>query len=523
MEDNNNNQERAQRKTSSQRKLSSVELLNIFKSEMDTSETFEFIGEEKNPCHVMFEGIEFYVYIKNLSSAYFDNEDVSRAQLTGVDSLLEIKKTESLFILLGYDADNHVFAAWNPHVAKQRIGTASSPSLYSRFSWQKEAKNQGSFIIRELKNDGSVLIFPQENISLFFGNIEMFFPDTSEYVAMGSKRRSEANSAYRELTNTHNMDDFGKFLNTSGYDLQSVQEHIKTIKKLINSSLITKNRKVFLACDSLLEYRDAVNVFLSIEEIKILDAKMDNAISYALPVYINFLIEEYGEPEDFSDDDMEYKTDELQYPLTDVSQKEKNSEGCPEYKNADFESMFIDEHGNLTCIANPKLIDLLREDLCVEYPSLTGAYATIEDFYGDRFPNMEMHHWNVLFKKIDWNNPYSPLDGNCQSIQRRKTIRQKIRVVKQDGQEICEKQVVKTLLEVIKYAGVDAVRNLNITMGKNGGTPLITTDVNNKYANAFKELGNGYYVNTCSDTIMKYQQIEQINNDLGLGLTVELI
>ena len=52
---------------------------------------------------------------------------------------------------------------------------------------------------------------------------------------------------------------------------------------------------------------------------------------------------------------------------------------------------------------------------------------------------------------------------------------------------------------------------------------LITTDKNEKYANAFKVLDNGLYVNTCSDTKTKYSQIQQINNKLNLGLIIELI
>ena len=180
MDEDNSILETEQQAPVQRRNLTSAELLNIFATEMDSSATFKFIGEAKNPCHIMFEGVEYYICIKNLSSAYFSNPDVSRAQLTGVDTLLQIKESDALFILLGYDSDNRVFAAWNPHVAKQRIGTASSPSLYSRFSWQKEAIEQGDFITRELKNDGSVLLFPQEHIRLFLGNIEMFFPDTSE-------------------------------------------------------------------------------------------------------------------------------------------------------------------------------------------------------------------------------------------------------------------------------------------------------------------------------------------------------
>lgn len=508
-----------EQQTPIQRKnLTSSELLNIFVSEMNASATFKFIDGQKNPCHIMFEGVEYYIYIKNLSSAYFSNPDVSRAQLTGVDTLLQIKETEALFILLGYDSDNRVFAAWNPHVAKQRIGTASSPSLYSRFSWQKEAVEQGDFITRELKNDGSVLLFPQEYISLFLANIEMFFPDTSEYVAMGSKRRSEANAAYRELTNTQHLGDFARYLNAAGYDQPTVQEHVRAIKQLISTSLISNNRRIFLACDTLEEYRNAVNEFLSLDEIKQLDAEVDNTFSYALPAYIDFLIDEYSENEK----DAGNGSDELPEPTEEELGLTPEDENSAEAEEVDYETPFTDAHGILTCIANPTLIDLLREDLDSEYPRPMSAYATVEDFYGDLFPNMEMFHWQALFKKIDWNNPYPTLDSIHMSSERRRSVRQKIRIVFDDGREICEKQVVNTLIEVIKYAGVDNVRALNITMGKNGGSPLIDTVVNPKYANAFKELGNGLYANTCSDTVTKYLQIQKINTALGLNMQISL-
>ena len=514
-----NNILKVKKQSNTQRRhLTSAELLNIFVAEMKTSATFKFIDEAKNPCHIMYEGLEYYIYVKNLSSAYFSNPDVSRAQLTGVDCLLEIKNSNALFILLGYDLDNRVFATWNPHIAKQRIGTALSPSLYSRFSWQKEAVEQGKFIMRELKNDGAVLLFPKEYISLFLGNIEMFFPDTSEYVAMGSKRRSEANAAYRELTNIQHLSEFGRFLNASGFDQKSIQEHIRAIKQLISNSLISSNRRIFLACDTLEEYRDAANEFLALDEIKKMDAEMDNTFSYALPVYIDFLIDEYGVDVEESEDEnvgfSESTEDELQF--------KQESENHAEVEDFDYESPFINEHGILTCIANPILIDLLRVDLDTEYPRPMSAYATVEDFYGDLFPNMEMFHWQNLFKKIDWNNPYPSLDDFHISTKRKRLTRQKIRVVLDDGREICEKQVVNTLIEIIKYAGVDNVRALNITMGKNGGALLVDTKINHKYSNAFKELGNGLYANTCSDTTTKFLQIQKINDALNLKMHIYL-
>lgn len=510
--------ENEQQNLTQRRNLTSVELLNIFVTEMNASATFKFIDEAKNPCHIMFEGVEYYIYVKNLSSAYFSNPDVSRAQLTGVDTLLQIKESDALFILLGYDSDNHVFAAWNPHVAKQRIGTASSPSLYSRFSWQKEAFEQGDFITRELKNDGSVLLFPQELISLFLGNIEMFFPDTSEYVAMGSKRRSEANAAYRELINVQHLGEFAKYLNASGFDQPTVQEYVRAIKQLISTSKISNNRRIFLACDTLEEYRDAVTEFLALDEIKQMDAEMDNTFSYALPSYIDFLIDEYGQESEVPEDENE----DFSGSSEEESELTPDTEVSFEEEEVDYETQFTDDQGILTCIANPALIDLLRKDLDSEYPRPMSAYATVEDFYGNRFPNMEMFHWQALFKKIDWNNPYPSLKDSLLSTGRKRSARQKIRVKFDDGREICDKQVVNTLIEVIKFAGVENVRALNITMGKNGGSLLIDTTINEKHANAFKELGNGLYVNTCSDTATKFLQIQKINAALKLNLQLAL-
>lgn len=498
--------------------LSSNELMEIFDQGMAEGATYKHLDDSKNPCHIMFEGVEYYIYVKNLSSAYFSNPDVSRAQMTGIDTLNKIKDTDALFILLGYDSENEVYAAWNPHIAKQRIGTAASPSLYSRFSWQKEAKELGDFITRELKNDGSVLLFPREYISVFLGNIEMFFPDTSEYVAMGSKRRSGANAAYRELTDLSHLKEFAKHLASSSYDQEQITKYVSAVKQLITTSLISNNRKIFLACDTLEEYNEAADTFLALDEVKELDANKDNIFSYAFPAYISFLIDEYGE----SEYEGIYSEIEDNIPET-LVEKESEEDKVTPMVDIDYETPYLDENGYLTRIANPELIGMLREDLDTEYPRMMAAYATIEDFYGDRFPNMEMYHWQALLNKTNWSNPYSQTALSSKTAVRKRSERQKIRVQFPDGRVICENQVVKTLLAVIDFAGVDNVRNLKITMGKNGGSLLIENTVNQKYANAFKPLGNGWYVNTCSDTPTKLNQINQINDSLGLGLTINLV
>lgn len=367
--------------------ISSKQLVEIFEHEMSESPSFKHLDNSINPCHVVFQGTEFYVYIKNLSSAYFTNKNVCRAQLTDIDSLKSIKESDSLFILLAYYQENDTFAVWNPHIAKQRIGTAKSPSFYSRLTLQDDAAAKHNFVSLELKNDGSVLAFPREYILAFMSNIKNYFPDTSKYVAMGSKRRSDANFAYKNLIDSQNLLKYKDYLLLSySNENDEIKLYVDAIKYLQNNSLLSKYRKLFLAYDNINDYASACQELLEQPEIANLNQNYNDVFSYALPLYINFLIEEYGDGGN-DDDDLE----------EDYAYSDDNNNDC-----IDYEASNTDGNGILKKITNPKLLELLKPDLDTEYPRPMAAFATIEDFYGDRFPKMEIYQWQILFNKIEW-------------------------------------------------------------------------------------------------------------------------
>ena len=242
-------------------KIGSKKLVEIFEDVMGKMSTYHRMGALANPCHFMLDGMEFYAYVKNLSPAYFENPDVWRAQMTGIDVLNEIKQTEAIFVLLGYDSQNEVYATWNPYKAKQRIGTAASPSFYTRLSLQQEVAQEHVMKKRGLNNDLEVLVFPISQLPLFLSNIEQFFPDNSDYVAMGSKRRTEANNAYKELTSLKRIAEFERYLQDGQMEEDEAKLFAKAIRTLLNDNHLSRNRKVFLAHDSLEEYSDAYKEF----------------------------------------------------------------------------------------------------------------------------------------------------------------------------------------------------------------------------------------------------------------------
>ena len=120
-----------------------------------------------NPMYVMYGGDLIYVYIKNLTPAQLsnDNPDIWRAQLSSHKDFEDVLKSDYLFIFLGYDAENDVYATWNPYWTKQRLNNANNVSFYSRYSMQQEAADAQEIISLDLNNNGKVVVFPRKRLS----------------------------------------------------------------------------------------------------------------------------------------------------------------------------------------------------------------------------------------------------------------------------------------------------------------------------------------------------------------------
>lgn len=245
--------------------------------------------EGLNPFRILLNGTEYWIYIKNLTSAHFENPDVWRAQLPQRDDFEPIKESEADFILLGYDGDNDVYATWNPVWVKQRLNSTGNVSFYSRLSLQQQARAEKQLKRMELSNEGEVVVFPRELIRMFFINVKSYFLAEGDYVAMGSKRRPEVNEAFKTFMDTANVAEFARFLGDEGMSQVTIGNYCRVVKTLILDGTITRNRKIFYAFDSLAEYRLAVGQFVALDEVKEKNEKWHNLISAALNAYIDYL------------------------------------------------------------------------------------------------------------------------------------------------------------------------------------------------------------------------------------------
>jgi len=121
-------------------KIIAKELKLKFVETLNEIDSFSYL--DGNPFSISIYGNEFYVFLKNISPAYFANSpDITRVQLPFSDHFIKIQKDGKLFIILGYDAANDVFVSLEGY----------------------------------LSNNEKILLFRRELLSEYFQNISTLF------------------------------------------------------------------------------------------------------------------------------------------------------------------------------------------------------------------------------------------------------------------------------------------------------------------------------------------------------------
>ena len=592
----------------------------IFIESLEECESFKII-EGLNPFHIILNNRELFVYIKNLSSAYFTNPDVWRVQLPKKEEFESIKDGDIDFVLLGYDADNDVYTTWHPKWTKQRLNNGESVSFYSRLSLQKEVAATQDIKRLSLNNDGEVIAFPREHLEFLLSNLKMFFQDNSDYVAIGSKRRPEANEAYKTFCDIKNIELLARKMTDDGYSGVTIGSYCRTIRTLISDGYISRHRKIFLSCDNLNEYTNVISEFCDQPDIKMLNVKWHHLLSAALRAYIGVLLglsvnnlqKEQTKDKNYLDilvnKDISYDFGEfllernynsttvshyqnairilrergwfnkhrtlfedcasindlkaaferfftipeidefnshkhcdlssmskqlIEYinhkerlgakncPVDDVSDNENVQINNEIVDTIDWEAMFTDSNGKLTRIANPELIDKLRPYLNTEYVNPVSAYNVIEDFYGDRYPKMNMSEWMKLFKAINWEDPYVSIRPKTSKPVAEKSKRKTeiLRVEYPDGKVIQYPKATDTFIEVIENNYPDLIHELKIL---HANVNLVTKERSEQYASSQRLITDGWLVFTNINTRRKREDLIKISEELELGLKVDLV
>lgn len=145
--------------------------------------------------HLEVKGKDFFLYIKSLT--YAGNpypKNTTRAQLPRRSEFNSIKESDAVFLFLGYDEVNEVFACWDPIRAKERLNERNYVSFFSRLN-QQESVHQGQCNTAYLQNNSKYVLFKINDLANFLLNISIYFPDL-----MTSAESPETNTDFQKTT-----------------------------------------------------------------------------------------------------------------------------------------------------------------------------------------------------------------------------------------------------------------------------------------------------------------------------------
>jgi len=253
-----------------------------------------FVSGE-NPYKLRIDGKDIFVYIKNLSPAQLSNKnpDIWRVQLPVKEDFDQIKNSDSLFILLGYDAENDVYTSWNPYWCKQRLNVGKSVSLYSRYSLQQRVRETGEIEKMSLNNESDVVCLPAKSLYQYIKNIKAYFPTESLYVAKGSRINKRAVNDPQALFDLFvSFDDCSKFeayMRSIEMSERAIKDYVRNLRAFQVDGFFDKYKEIFLQCSSIDDYDDAIKVFRSQPDILAIDEKNHGYLRAALRHYVKFM------------------------------------------------------------------------------------------------------------------------------------------------------------------------------------------------------------------------------------------
>ena len=104
-------------------------------------------------------------------------------------------------------------------------------------------------------------------------------------------------------------------------------------------------------------------------------------------------------------------------------------------------------------------------------------------------------------------------------IIRTRAKRKKLRVTFPNGEVICYSSVAATMVETLNRIGAEKFPLIKLEVNY---LPLISKEIYPKYEKYMKPLCDGWYLNTQPNTDSKFILLKAINEQLSLGLNIEL-
>ena len=106
-----------------------------------------------------------------------------------------------------------------------------------------------------------------------------------------------------------------------------------------------------------------------------------------------------------------------------------------------------------------------------------------------------------------------------EEVKRDRARRKLLRVTFPNGKVLCYKSTTDTMIATVQELGDGVIANIKLLSCH---LPLLSKEIYPKYKEWMKPVCNGWYLNTQSNSDTKFLQLNAINEQLSLGLKIEL-
>ena len=106
-----------------------------------------------------------------------------------------------------------------------------------------------------------------------------------------------------------------------------------------------------------------------------------------------------------------------------------------------------------------------------------------------------------------------------EEVKRDRARRKLLRVTFPNGKVLCYKSTTDTMIATMQELGDDVIANIKL---QSCHLPLLSKEIYPRYKEWMKPVCNGWYLNTQSNSHTKFLQLNAINEQLSLGLKIEL-
>lgn len=461
----------------------------------------KFISGE-NPYTVRIDGEDVFVYIKNLSPAQLSNKnpDIWRVQLPVKDDFEQIKNSDSLFILLGYDAENDVYTSWNPYWCKQRLNVGKSVSLYSRYSLQQRVHESGKIEKMSLNNESNVVCFPAKLLYQYIKTVRDYFPEESLYIAKGSRINkriiTDPQALYDLFVSFDDCSKFEAYLRSVDMSERAIKDYVRNLRAFQVDGYFDKYKEIFLRSSSIADYDQAIKDFRNQPDILAIDTKNHGYLRAALRHYVRYMKVLLS----CSDDDPSL----YDQPMV---------ESEPTIK--------LDEYGKLIELEAGLIKELASYVIGEEYPDYDEMISiAVKHYPSEVDENMAYSDWIGLFKKTNWKKTRPAKEKKADGSASKRKRNRKLRVTWPDGRTMQTKKPADTFVYVIETSFPDLIMEMKLRREVVSREPFPDYPGSKR---SQQRLESGYWINTNIGLPEKAEILQQISDELDLGLKIEIV